>query len=38
MPLTFIVKPEIDKDIRHVTLSYSFFSAVPEKSALNTRE
>lgn len=38
MPLTFIVKPEIGKDIRHVTLSYAFFSAVQDKSALNTRE
>lgn len=38
MPLTFIVKPEIGKDIRHVTLSYSFFSAVPDKTALNARE
>ncbi len=26
MPLTFIVKPDIDKDIRHITLSYAFFS------------
>lgn len=38
MPLTFIVKPEIDKDIRHVTLSYAFFSAVQDKTALNNRE
>jgi cytochrome c oxidase assembly protein subunit 11 len=38
MPLSFIVKPEIGKDIRHVTLSYSFFSAVPDKTALNARE
>ena len=38
MPLTFIVKPEIDKDIRHVTLSYAFFSAVPDKAARNDRE
>ena len=38
MPLSFIVKPEIGKDIRHVTLSYSFFSAVSDKTALNTRE
>jgi cytochrome c oxidase assembly protein subunit 11 len=27
MPLTFVVKPEIDTDIRTVTLSYAFFSA-----------
>lgn len=26
MPLTFIVKPELDKDIRSITLSYAFFS------------
>lgn len=26
MPLTFIVKQDIDKDIRHITLSYAFFS------------
>ena len=38
MPLTFIVKPEIDKDIRHVTLSYAFFSAVPDRAARNDRE
>lgn len=38
LPLTFIVKPEIDADIRHVTLSYAFFNAVKDKTALNTRE
>jgi len=38
MPLTFIIKPEIAHDIRHVTLSYAFFSAVPDKSARNDRE
>ncbi len=38
MPLTFIVKPEIGKDIRHVTLSYSFFNAVTDRTALNSRE
>lgn len=37
MPLTFIVKPEIDAKIRAVTLSYAFFKA-PEKTALNERE
>ena len=26
LPLTFIVKPELDKDIRNITLSYAFFS------------
>jgi cytochrome c oxidase assembly protein subunit 11 len=25
MPLTFIVKPELDKDIRTITLAYAFF-------------
>ncbi|MBS1157885.1 MAG: Cytochrome c oxidase assembly protein CtaG/Cox11 [Proteobacteria bacterium] len=25
MPLTFIIKPEIDRDITHITLSYAFF-------------
>ncbi len=38
MPLSFIVKPEIDRDIRHITLSYAFFSAVPEKTVLNKQE
>ena len=38
MPLTFIVKPEIDQDIRHVTLSYAFFSAVQERTAPNKQE
>jgi cytochrome c oxidase assembly protein subunit 11 len=38
LPLTFIVKPEIDSDIRHVTLSYAFFSAVKDKTVLNNRE
>ena len=26
LPLTFIVKPEIDKDIRTITLAYAFFN------------
>lgn len=38
MPLTFIVKPEIDQDIRHVTLSYAFFNALQERTALNKQE
>jgi cytochrome c oxidase assembly protein subunit 11 len=38
MPLSFIVKPEIDRDIRHVTISYAFFSAVPERAAADNRE
>lgn len=32
LPVTFIVKPEIDEKIRTVTLSYAFFN-VPQKSA-----
>lgn len=42
MPLTFIVKPDIDKDIRHITLSYSFFSidgqSPPTGGPAKTRE
>ncbi len=38
MPLTFIVKPEIDTDIRTITLSYSFFNVATEKKTLNERE
>lgn len=38
LPLTFILKPEISKDIRHVTLAYAFFNAVAQKTALNERE
>lgn len=26
MPLTFIVKPELDRDIRQITLSYAFYN------------
>ncbi|MBS1189081.1 MAG: cytochrome c oxidase assembly protein CtaG/Cox11 [Rhodocyclaceae bacterium] len=26
MPLTFIIKPEIDRDIRQITLSYAFYN------------
>lgn len=37
MPLTFVVKPEIDTDIRTVTLSYAFFSA-PDQSAEANQE
>lgn len=33
LPLTFIVKPEIDEKIRTVTLSYAFFNAAGQKSA-----
>lgn len=32
LPLTFIVKPEIDKDIRTITLAYAFFNVDETKS------
>ena len=32
MPLTFIVKPEIDKDIRTISLAYAFFNVAGAKS------
>jgi cytochrome c oxidase assembly protein subunit 11 len=35
MPLTFVVKPEIDKAIRTVTLSYAFFNAPGQSAATN---
>jgi cytochrome c oxidase assembly protein subunit 11 len=38
MPLTFVVKPEIDTDIRTVTLSYAFFSAPGASAAANQGE
>lgn len=38
MPLTFIVKPEIDRDIRTVTLSYSFFNVTSQKKTIKERE
>jgi cytochrome c oxidase assembly protein subunit 11 len=37
MPLTFIVKPDIDKDIRHITLSYAFFSIDGQREALTAK-
>ena len=34
LPLTFIVKPEIDKDVHTITLAYAFFNvAAPESAA-----
>jgi cytochrome c oxidase assembly protein subunit 11 len=33
LPLTFIVKPEIDRDVRTITLAYAFFNTVDAKSA-----
>lgn len=38
LPLTFIVKPEIDDQIRTVTLSYAFFNVTGPKSAPKERE
>jgi cytochrome c oxidase assembly protein subunit 11 len=38
LPLTFIVKPEIDEQIRTVTLSYAFFNVAGDKSAPKERE
>ena len=32
LPLTFIVKPEVDKDIRTITLAYAFFNVDDTKS------
>jgi cytochrome c oxidase assembly protein subunit 11 len=37
MPLTFVVKPEIDTNIRTITLSYAFFNA-PGQSAATKQE
>jgi cytochrome c oxidase assembly protein subunit 11 len=37
MPLTFIVKPDIDKDIRHITLSYAFFSIDGQRETLTAK-
>lgn len=33
LPLTFIIKPEIDPDIHTVTLSYAFFNVTDAKAA-----
>jgi cytochrome c oxidase assembly protein subunit 11 len=38
LPLTFIVKPEIDESIRTVTLSYAFFNVDGQKTAPQERE
>ena len=37
LPVTFIVKPEIDRDIRTITLAYAFFNTVDAKTAAKTR-
>lgn len=34
MPLAFIVKPEVSRDIRHITLSYAFFSIDGQRQTL----
>jgi cytochrome c oxidase assembly protein subunit 11 len=34
MPLVFIVKPDMNPDIRHITLSYAFFSADGQRQTL----
>ncbi len=38
LPLTFIVKPEIDEQIRTVTLSYAFFNVDGQKTVSKERE
>jgi cytochrome c oxidase assembly protein subunit 11 len=39
MPLVFIVRPDMDKSIRHITLSYSFYSLeTPPLKMAQTRE
>jgi cytochrome c oxidase assembly protein subunit 11 len=37
MPLTFIVKPDLDPDIRHITLSYAFFSIDGQRETLTAK-
>ena len=32
MPLTFIVKPEIEKDTRTISLAYAFFKVPGDKA------
>jgi len=34
MPLAFIVKPEVSRDISHITLSYAFFSIDGQRQTL----
>jgi cytochrome c oxidase assembly protein subunit 11 len=38
LPLTFIIKPEIDTDIRTVTLAYAFFNVADQKKPRKERE
>ena len=35
MPLAFIVSPEVDRDITHITLSYAFFSTEGQRRTLS---
>ncbi|HYO27172.1 MAG TPA: cytochrome c oxidase assembly protein [Azonexus sp.] len=37
MPLAFIVKPEVDRDIAHITLSYAFFSIEGQRQTLTSK-
>jgi cytochrome c oxidase assembly protein subunit 11 len=34
MPLAFIVKPEVDRNISQITLSYAFFSIDGQREVL----
>lgn len=36
LPLSFIVQPEIDKDVQTITLAYAFFSVDDAKAATST--
>lgn len=35
LPLAFIVSPEVDRDITHITLSYAFFSMEGQRQTLS---
>jgi cytochrome c oxidase assembly protein subunit 11 len=37
MPLAFIVKPAVDRDIAHITLSYAFFSIDGQRQTLTSK-
>jgi cytochrome c oxidase assembly protein subunit 11 len=34
MPLVFVVKPDMDRDVRHITLSYAFFNIDGQRQVL----
>lgn len=34
MPLVFVVRPDMDRDVRHITLSYAFFSIDGQRQTL----